>query len=233
MVTATITMIEVGSASETQSLLRLMTWLSPAFPVGGFAYSGGLERAVADGLVSDAETLRSWIALLLERGSGWNDAVLLAEAFHAVADAERLAAARELAAALAGSRERHAETTLLGDAFVTAARAWPHPVLDGLGVGTAYPVAVGAVAAAHGVSLPQALAAFLHSVASQLVSAGIRLGAVGQRDGVAILAGLEEGIGAIAARAAASSLDDLGSAMIHAEIVSLRHETQGTRLFRS
>ena len=230
---ATITMIEAGSASEMQSLLRLMTWLSPAFPVGAFAYSGGLERAVKDGLVGGAETLRHWIALLLERGSGWNDAVLLAEAFHAVADAERLAAVRELAAALAGSRERHAETTLLGDAFLTAARAWPQAVLDGLASGTAYPVAVGAVAAAHGVALRQALAAFLHSLASQLVSAGIRLGAIGQRDGVAILVGLEEGIGAIATRAAASTLDDLGSAMIHAEIVSLRHETQGTRLFRS
>ncbi|TCL74498.1 urease accessory protein UreF [Rhizobium sp. BK251] len=218
---------------ELQALLRLMAWLSPAFPVGSFSYSGGLERAVHDGLVTDAAGLRAWIETLLAHGSIWNDAVLLAEAHRAHADAEKLAAVADLAEALAGSRERHQETMLLGEAFLTAAHAWPHPVLSILPERTAYPVAVGAVAGAHELHCEKAIAAFLHAVASQGISAGIRLGVAGQRDGVTILAGVEELIARLAHRAAGSSIDDLGAAAIQADIASLRHETQTTRLFRS
>ncbi|EGE57958.1 urease accessory protein [Rhizobium etli CNPAF512] len=122
---------------------------------------------------------------------------------------------------------------LLGDAFLAAARAWPDEVFERLPGKAAYPVAVGAVAGAHGIGLEKVLAAFLHAYASQAVSSGIRLGVAGQRDGVAVLAGLEEHIVEVVRRAAASTLDELGSATVQADIASLRHETQTTRLFRS
>lgn len=218
---------------ELQALLRLTAWLSPAFPVGSFAYSGGLERAVADGLVKDAGMLRRWLKTLTGNGSVWNDAVLFAESHRGHDDAERLAELAELAAALAGSRERYQETMLLGEAFLTAAQAWPDDVFGRLPKRAAYPVAVGAVTGAHGIALEKALAVFLHAYLSQAVSAGIRLGVAGQKDGVAILAGLEEHVMDVAARAAHSSLDDLGSATVQADIAGLRHETQQTRLFRS
>ncbi|WFU00790.1 urease accessory protein UreF [Rhizobium sp. CB3171] len=225
--------ISAAEDGDLQALLRLMAWLSPAFPVGSFAYSGGLERAVHDGLVRDSASLGDWIAALIRHGSVWNDAVLLAEAHGAAEDAARLAAAAELAEALAGSKERHQETMLLGEAFLSAANAWPHPVFSMLPAKTAYPVAVGAVAGAHDIAREKALAAFLHALASQMLSAGIRLGVTGQKDGVAILAALEDIIAEVAKRAAQSSLDDLGAATVQADIASLRHETQGTRLFRS
>lgn len=218
---------------ELQALLRLTAWLSPAFPIGSFAYSGGLERAVADGLVKDAVMLRRWLETLTGNGSVWNDAVLFAESHRGHDDADRLSELAELAEALAGSRERHQETMLLGEAFLIAAQAWPDDVLGRLPKKAAYPVAVGAVTGAHGIQLEKALAAFLHAYLSQSVSAGIRLGVAGQKDGVAILAGLEEHVIDIAARAARSSLDDLGSATVQADIAGLRHETQQTRLFRS
>ncbi|MFS2177084.1 urease accessory protein UreF [Rhizobium pisi] len=218
---------------ELQALLRLTAWLSPAFPIGGFAYSGGLERAVADGLVTDAALLAAWIGTLIGHGSAWNDAVLMAESHRRHADAAYLAEIAALAEALAGSRERHQETMLLGDAFLSAAQAWPDGVFERLPQKAAYPVAVGAVTGAHGIAPEKALAAFLHAYASQAVSAGIRLGVAGQKDGVAVLAGLEERIAEIARRAAVSTLDDLGSATVQADIASLRHETQATRLFRS
>jgi len=223
----------VSGDGDLQAILRLMAWLSPAFPVGSFAYSGGLERAVHDGLVRDSNGLRDWISTLIRNGAVWNDAVLLVEAHRADADMRRLAAVAELAEALAGSKERHNETMLLGDAFLSAAAAWPHEIFSMLPARTAYPVAVGAVAGAHGIVAEKATAAFLHALASQMVSAGIRLGVSGQKDGVAILARLEELLAATARRAAQSSLDDLGSASVQADIASLRHETQGTRLFRS
>jgi urease accessory protein len=219
--------------TDGQSLLRLMAWLSPAFPVGGFAYSGGLERAVHDGLVTDAGNLHAWLETLLENGTWWNDAVLMAEAWHAHDDAQRLANAVELASALAGSAERHLEVTTQGEAFIAAAGAWPHPVLASLDGELPYAVAIGAVAAAHGVALERTVAAFLHALASQAVSAAIRLGVLGQRQGVGTIAQLETTILDVATKATRSTLDDLGSAAVIGDLSAIRHETQHSRLFRS
>lgn len=218
---------------DTQALLRLMAWLSPAFPIGGFAWSGGLERAVADGLVKNASGLEDWLSTLMRHGALWNDAVLFSEAWRRSGDTEALSDTAELGLAMAGSAERFAETSSLGRAFVAAASAWPNPVLERLPADLPFPVAVGAVAAAHGVSVDKALAAFLHAAVSQAVSAGIRLGCCGQAEGVRILAALEEPVAQLAERAPELTLDDLGGATIQAEIASLRHETQHSRLFRS
>lgn len=215
------------------ALLRLMAWMSPAFPVGGFSYSGGLEKAVEDRRVSDAAGLYGWVEVLLRSGSLWNDAVFLADAWRNRKDAVALSEAADLARALAGSAERYRETVLLGDAFVAAAGAWPHAVLELLPKEVPYPVAIGAVAAGHGVPLRETVAAFLHAGVSQIVSAGIRLGVAGQKDGVAILAESEASIGEMAARAVQSTPDDLGSATVIADTATMRHEMQGTRLFRS
>lgn len=223
----------MSEEADLQALLRLTAWLSPAFPIGSFAYSGGLERAVHDGLVANADGLEDWVSALIRHGTAWNDAVLLAGAHGASGDVGQLAEVAELAEALAGSHERHQETMLLGEAFLSAASAWPHPVLQWQDGRMAYPVAVGVVAGVHGIALERVLAVFLHALASQSVSAGIRLGIAGQKDGVRILAGLEHLIAQTARQAARSSLDDLGSAAVQADIASLRHETQATRLFRS
>lgn len=223
----------MSGSSEMQALLRLMAWLSPAFPVGGFAYSGGLERAVHDRLVTDAVGLEAWFSTLLRHGTLWNDAVLLSASAAAKGESEVLAEVAELGLALAGSAERHLETLSLGKAFLSAATAWPHSVFAALPKDCPYPVAVGAVAAAHGIDAVQALAAFLHAGLSQGVSAGIRLGVCGQQQGVEILARLEPLMAATAERAARASLDDLGTATVQADIASLRHETQVSRLFRS
>ncbi|KXG86282.1 urease accessory protein UreF [Agrobacterium bohemicum] len=218
---------------SVDALLRLLAWMSPAFPVGAFSYSGGLESAVNDRRLANAHDLRDWIGLLLHRGTLWNDAVLLAQAWRCHDDAGDLAKLAALAQALAGSAERYRETVLLGEAFMDAATAWPHDVFSRLPKGAPYPVAVGAIAAAHGVGLEDTLAAYLHSGVSQFVSAGIRLGVAGQKDGVAILAQLEADIASVADRTTASTLDDLGSATILADTASMRHEIQHTRLFRS
>ena len=90
---------------DTQALLRLMAWLSPAFPVGGFAWSGGLERAVHDRLVTDSSGLTDWITTVLVHGSLWNDAVLFCEAWRQAESVEALASISELGLALAGTAE--------------------------------------------------------------------------------------------------------------------------------
>src|SRR5688572_10735176 len=63
--------------------LLLATWLSPAFPIGAFSYSHGLETAIANGRLRTAAAVHDWVAAILISGSGWNDAVFLAEAWRA------------------------------------------------------------------------------------------------------------------------------------------------------
>ncbi|MGH6861358.1 MAG: urease accessory protein UreF [Phyllobacterium sp.] len=219
---------------ETLSLLRLMTWLSPAFPVGAFAYSHGIEQAIHAGLIRDRDTLEDWLCDLLLRGSGWNDAVFFAESHRKSGRGETgLAALSELAEALAGTRERHMETMLQGEAFLAAAGAWPHPALAFLPRRIAHPVAVGAVCGAHGIAIEAALPAYLHGFISNLVQGAVRLVPLGQRDGVALLCAMEEPIMHCSRIAASSCLDDLGSPAILSDIMAMRHETQYSRVFRS
>jgi urease accessory protein len=285
------TVITIMTDLPERALLRLMTWLSPAFPVGAFSYSHGLERAIEEGLVGDRASLVGWLGELLQRGSAWNDAVLLAESWRE-AQAGDCGGTAELAEALAGSGERHMETMLQGDAFRQALIAWarageghpnsrlaPSPSAlsadtsppeggeDESGArrlssppgtggdvscearrirgshgraksnaaepGMPYSVAVGAAAAAGGIALEPALVAYLHAFVSNLVQAAVRLVPLGQSDGVAALAALEGTVLATAARAATSTLDDLGSAAFMSEIMAMRHETQYSRVFRS
>jgi urease accessory protein len=226
--------------SEVAALYRLMTWLSPSFPIGAFAYSSGIEWAVEAGDVKDAASLRDWLAAMLADGSGFCDGVFLAQAHRAVLahDGARLREVVELASAFLPSRERQLETTTQGRAFIEIARAaWNSPGLDqtiaACDGAIVYPVAVGLVSAAHNIPLAPALHAFFHAVASNWISAGSRLIPLGQTDSQRVLAGLEPVVAATAKRALAASLDDLGSATFRADLASLRHETQYTRLFRS
>jgi len=222
------------------ALYRLMAWLSPAYPVGAFSYSGGLEWAVEAGDIRDAASLRDWLAVMIRDGGGFCDAVFLAHAHRATTagDDTALAAAAELAAAFTPTRERFLETTQQGRAFFETTRAaWGCAALDRLAAAwdgpLAYPVAVAVASAGHAIALEPALAAFLQAVASNLVSAGLRLIPLGQTDGQRVLAGLEPVIAACARHALVCPLADVGSAAFRADIASMRHETQYTRLFRS
>lgn len=219
-----------GSA---QALVRLAAWLSPAFPVGAFAYSGGLEQAIRSGAIRNTEGLQDWLSAMIGHGQSWNDAVLLAEAYRCVEDQEKLTALSELAEAMSGGRERHLEVMSLGEAFLAAAAAWPHPALEALAGRAAYPVAVGAVAGVHRTGLQAAIAAYLQAQVATLTSVAIRCSLIGQRHAVALLAALEPLSLAQAARAADSHLDDLGTATLLADMASLAHETLQPRLFRS
>jgi urease accessory protein len=217
-----------------------MAWLSPSYPVGAFSYSSGIEWAVEAGDIRDAATLKGWLAIVMAQGSGVCDAIFLAQAHRAAMaqDETALRNVAELAAAFAPSKERHLETTAQGRAFLDATRAaWPCDAFDLLTKSwdgpVAYPVAVGVAAAGHGIAAAPALHAFLHALAANWISAGVRLIPLGQTDGQRVLAALEGVIAATAERALKASLDDLGSAAFRADLASMRHETQYTRLFRS
>jgi len=225
---------------EAAALFRLMTWLSPAYPVGAFCYSSGIEWAVEAGDIGDAETLCRWIEITLGAGAGMSDGVLFSHAHQAAAagDDGALIAVAELAAAFVSTRERFLETTAMGRAFLDVTQAaWPCQALDGLlkvwRGPVAYPIAVAAACAGHGIPLDPALRAFLIAVSSNWISAGVRLIPLGHTDGQRLLKALEPAVAAAAQRASATPLDELGSAVFRADIASARHEAQYTRLFRS
>jgi urease accessory protein len=226
--------------AQDAALFRLMSWMSPAYPVGAFAYSGGIEWAVEAADIRDADGLRDWLAAMIRHGSVASDAVLFCHAHRALAgsDDAALAAVAELAAALAAGKERFLETTAQGEAFLKITRAaWPTAALDRLTAvwdgPPAYPVVVAVACAGHSIALAPALAAFLHGLVSNLISAGVRLVPLGQTDGQRVLASLEAAIAAAAASAPKTMLDDIMMATPRADIASMRHETQYTRLFRT
>jgi urease accessory protein len=177
---------------------------------------------------------------MLADGAGFCDGVFLAHAHRAASAGEdvELRTIAELAAAFVPSRERQLETSAQGRAFIDIARAaWNCDGLDRMisccdGV-IVYPVAVGLASAAHGIPLASTMHAFLHALVSNWISAGARLIPLGQTDSQRVLALLESVVVSTGQRALDASLDDLGSATFRADLASLRHETQYTRLFRS
>jgi urease accessory protein len=227
-------------AEEAAALYRLMTWLSPSFPVGAFSYSSGIEWAVEAGDITDAASLQNWLTSMLTDGAGFCDGVFLAHAHRAASAGDEifLALIAELAAVFVPSRERQLETSTQGRAFIDVARAawnsaWLDRMIGSCGGIIVYPVAVGIVSAAHAIPLEPVVQGFLHAVVSNWISAAARLVPLGQTECQRLLARLEPAVTATAGRALAASLDDLGSATFRADLAGMRHETQYTRLFRS
>lgn len=223
-----------------EALYRLTVWLSPNYPVGAYSYSHGLEAAAEAGRIETPAALRDWIATLLRQGAGQTDGAFLAHAYRAAEadDADVLREVHELALAFAPSAELALETRAQGRAFLRATRqAWPCPPLERLQAlatpEVAYPVAVGVAAGGHGVPLQPALTAYLGGFAGNLVSAALRLLPIGQSAGQQVLAELTETVQATAAEAAETPLEEIGTAVPAAELLSIVHETQYTRLFRS
>jgi urease accessory protein len=215
---------------EGCKLLQLLAWLSPSFPTGGFAYSHGLESAIADGDVTDPETLRIWLSDVLIHGSGRNDAILLRCAYRASGDRKALNAIAELAAALSPSRERRSETLDQGTSFAAAAAPWDPPELPRR---VAYPVAVGALAARHGVDEDATTAGYIQAFTANLISAAVRLVPLGQNAGLRVLAALASTALHVMAESRAATLDELGGCAFRSELAAMHHETLYTRLFRS
>jgi urease accessory protein len=212
------------------SLLRLMAWLSPAFPTGAFAYSHGLEWAVESHDITNETTLTDWLTDILTHGTARTDTILLRHAHKAAADPVALKQIADLAFATAAARERQAESLDQGKAFMLAAAPWGIPDAPER---IPYPVAVGAVAGAHQIPEHPTATVFLQAFTTNLISAAVRLVPLGQTAGLRTLAALEAAIIQTATETTNATLDDLGGCAFRSDLAAMRHETQYTRLFRS
>ena len=226
------------SKDRSAALYRLLAWLSPSFPTGAFSYSHGLEAVAEAGAVYDRTTLQGWIAAIIEHGSGRIDTDILRDAYRAAeaGDPAALTAANRRGIAFRATSELALESAQQGEAFLgTCVTAWPDPFLEAWnpGEGVCFPAAFAAAAACGAIALDDALLGYLHAFASNLMSAGLRLGLIGHTDGQRILAGLEPLIVSAAAAAKRRDSADFGSATFAVDLASMAHETQYSRLFRS
>jgi urease accessory protein len=232
-----------GEPVADVALHRLLAWLSPAFPVGAFTWSHGLEMAVDAGLVHDRDSLTDWVGWIVEQGAGRLDADVLREAYHAVqaGNRARFLSVAEEAAALRGTAETALEASAQGAAFLRAiGDGWPvagladfRAALAEAGIEVPYPVAVGLVAALHRVPLRAVLSGHLHALGANLISAGVRLVPLGQTAGQQALAALVPVFIQATEDALVRPWSDRGSAAPMVDWTSMAHETQYTRLFRS
>lgn len=210
---------------HSEPVLTLAQWLSPAYPVGSFAYSHGLEWAVESGQVTDSETLHAWLATILRHGTGMSDALFLSAAYRATDPIPIDATAR----AFCASAERLKETVLQGEAFVRAtADIWQTEMPS-----LTYPVAVGFAARLHELPLDLTLKMYLQAFLSNLAAAGMRLIPLGQTDGQRVIKALTPLCIQITNAALDGSLEDLSSTAFMSDIASMKHETQYSRIFRT
>jgi len=208
---------------DHHSISILQSWFSPSFPIGGFSYSSGLETAVRSGRVSDDITLREWIAFLLSNGSGRNDALFVQAAF-------RGDKCNDLCLGLASGKERHQELLELGAAFTRIANSVYGLDLPG---GMAYPVAVGMAASGLDLDLRLTVQSYLQALAGNLISVGVRSIPIGQTKGQTCLFQLMPLIEEIAEDVCRQDLGDLGSSSLVADLVSMRHENDEIRIYRT
>src|SRR5215471_14497150 len=242
--TATHTAMRNGlHAAHPLPFLRLQAWLSPAFPTGSYSYSHGLEWAVEAGSVCDRVSLVDWLSADLRYGSGRNEAIFFRETWicAVLGDQSGLLEIAELAAAFRGTAEFALESAQQASACrSTLSQVWPDLLLDEIArtledrsIPLSVAVVLGIRCAKQDIPMVLALPAFLQSYVSNLVTAGVRLVPLGQTDGQAAIAALEDTVLAASSDAATATADDLGSAAFMVDLASMAHETQYTRLFRS
>lgn len=223
------TMTTTPTATPDAARLFLQQILSPAFPVGGFAWSQGLEWAMDQGAVTRA-TLPVWLADWLDHGTGRADALLVALALRPGADH---AALDDLACAACLTSQRLTETQEQGAALTASLAALTGTTLPPLTLPPTLPVAFGRACAALPLPAPEIVAAWLLAQAAGLISAAVRFMPLGPLEGQRLLAAMQPAILARAEWACAADQDALASATWGADIAAMRHETMTTRIFRS
>ena len=211
------------TATPAEHLLILQNWFSPAFPVGAFSYSGGLETAIARGAVHDRDSLADWLTVSLLNGTAFTDTVCLRAA---LAGGE----VNDLCLALCAGAERYQETTELGAAFANVMRETQD--ID-LPEGLAYPVAVGLAARALGLAPQTTLAAFLQGFCINQISVAVRAVPIGQMEGQSCLRSLMPVIERALETVMVTSPDEMGSFALAGDLCALEHETAEQRIYRT
>lgn len=226
-------------AAQPATLLQLIWLASPALPVGGFSYSEGLESAIDAGRVTDEASTGDWLCDQLALVPGLSELAVLAQAVPAWDrhDPARIAALNDWLMATRETAELRRQTEQMGRSMLEWLRNREADervaTLAALRPAPGYPIAFALAAAQAGAPAPEALLAFAFGWAENMVQAAIKAVPLGQAAGQRILARLAAAIPATVEHAL--TLDDARrqSFTPMLAILSARHETQYSRLFRS
>jgi urease accessory protein len=237
---ATITGTMTTTAMRTAELTALLHLASPALPIGAFSYSQGLEAAIEHGLVHDGDTARGWIMSGLANVLARGELPFLAhqiERWHAH-DAHALAIADEEFLASRESAELRRETQQMGWSLAQlctqlewgdAARRGTLNAMKPLSQPTAFAFA----AYAHDASVEATLAAYAFAWVENQAAAALKAVPLGQVAGQRIIMALREPIDTAVRQALTTAPDSINTFAPQLGILSARHESQYSRLFRS
>lgn len=228
--------------TDDGSFYRLLSYLSPSYPIGSFHYSHGIEYAVDCGIVHDPASLEAWITGILEFGSGRNDGIFFKTAVQAVREEDDDLFDRLLTdgSAFRQTPELWMESSEQGEAALKIlTQIHPSFYVDQLnahvqqGRGVPLSILFGVQFGMGTLPLDMGLVGFFHAFVSNLITAGIKLIPLGQSDGQRALIALEPIVYHMANSVLDLPLDELGSAALMVDWTSVSHEHQYTRLFRS
>jgi urease accessory protein len=226
----------VDARARRLASLRLLQLASPTLPIGAFAYSQGLEPAVAAGLVTDEDSAARWILGLLGGPMTYVDLPVFMRILDARCANDGAAADRWNAFLLASrpTAELQAEDRHLGSALARVLATLDVPTPNESHAQSRTFVGMFALSAAHwNIDARAALDAFAFTWAEAQTSAAVRLVPLGQSAGVRIVAQAARAIPAAVDRACALGDDDIGAAAPMQALLSTAHENQYSRLFRS
>lgn len=238
----TTTDMTTADARSVTGLLKTLWLASPALPVGGFSYSEGLEAAVDAGLVHDEASASDWLLDQLHLSLARSDLAVVAKALPAwqAGDLDRVRALNDWVLCTRETQEFRLQTEQMGRSLLEWARS-----LGTLGGGVlaqlqaaglqppTYPVAMACAAAASGADPGDSLAGYAFGWAENMVQAAIKSVPLGQSAGQRMLARLIRDIPAAIDHATQLGDDERQAFAPVLALLSARHETQYSRLFRS
>ena len=219
-------------------LLYILQLASPALPVGAYSYSEGLEMLVENGAIANHENLKHWLEAELRYGAIRLEAAVMVRAAQSVTigDVEALCRWNMWLSAARETQELRNSSWQMGRSLIQLlGKLQPQilPIANAVGNPCNYAIAFGIATAHWQINIQAALLGYLHSWASNLITAGVKLIPLGQTAGQQLLLELQPLFSAAAVEIMALEDDDLGCCSWGLSLASMQHETQYTRLFRS
>ncbi|WP_448282805.1 urease accessory protein UreF [Phormidesmis priestleyi] len=233
---------------QENALLRLLQLASSTLPVGAYSYSEGVEAIVQSGKIESAESLEHWLRQELRYGAVRLEAAVMIRAVRLLAGNSKksfdpatllywnrwLSAARETEESRSQSWQMgRSLMRLFQDLHPDSSFLTPHSSLLTSSENCNFAIAFGIVSASWEIDERSSVLGFLHSWATNLISAGVKLIPLGQTAGQRLLLGLGEAIERSTSEILTLQDDDLATCGWGLSLASMAHETLYSRLFRS
>ena len=223
-----------------ENMYYLLTWFSPSFPIGSYAYSHGLEYAIESKIVKNTSDLSDWISDFLHYGTCYNDGIIISNAYDAVTknNLKKLEEISLIAKAFKPTKEISLESYQQGVSFAHAVSKSLNckkfdKLITIINENISYVIAVACAGAVCNINKLDLVNAYFHAFISNLISAALRLMSIGQTESQILIIKFKKEVELLTNKILLNSLDDLGSSVLIGDWCSAKHEKQYSRLFRS